>query len=220
MGSTSQWARETFGDLADDLTDIIPDSLLRAHDRARNGHEGVHTQTLEAYGHGLYAVQYEELAVGLEALGEPVRLQGRTIMIVRGHVIYPFRYAKKDVPVTTARLRRATGLRADLIRRHGPEPMQQTLDLPCPRAPADAGRRSGSPKPGDRMKKTPHPAERWRRGLPALLAKCPRQDSNLRTRLRRPLLYPLSYGGVSAGSRFRSRRRVEHYQLPEGVLQP
>lgn len=23
----------------------------------------------------------------------------------------------------------------------------------------------------------------------------PRQDSNLRTRLRRPLLYPLSYGG-------------------------
>lgn len=28
--------------------------------------------------------------------------------------------------------------------------------------------------------------------------KCPRQDSNLRTRLRRPLLYPLSYGGVVA----------------------
>jgi hypothetical protein len=25
---------------------------------------------------------------------------------------------------------------------------------------------------------------------------CPRQDSNLRTRLRRPALYPLSYGGV------------------------
>lgn len=30
---------------------------------------------------------------------------------------------------------------------------------------------------------------------------CPRQDSNLRTRLRRPLLYPLSYGGVSAAER-------------------
>ena len=28
-------------------------------------------------------------------------------------------------------------------------------------------------------------------------AKYPRQDSNLRTRLRRPLLYPLSYGGPS-----------------------
>ena len=27
---------------------------------------------------------------------------------------------------------------------------------------------------------------------------CPRQESNLRTRFRKPLLYPLSYGGVSA----------------------
>lgn len=31
-----------------------------------------------------------------------------------------------------------------------------------------------------------------------ICGECPRQDSNLRTRLRRPLLYPLSYGGVSA----------------------
>lgn len=29
----------------------------------------------------------------------------------------------------------------------------------------------------------------------SLTGECPRQDSNLRTRLRRPLLYPLSYGG-------------------------
>ena len=28
---------------------------------------------------------------------------------------------------------------------------------------------------------------------------CPRQDSNLRTRLRRPALYPLSYGGKRLG---------------------
>jgi hypothetical protein len=26
--------------------------------------------------------------------------------------------------------------------------------------------------------------------------RCPRQDSNLRTRFRRPVLYPLSYGGA------------------------
>ncbi|WP_348771300.1 hypothetical protein [Streptomyces sp. RKND-216] len=89
----------------------------------------MHTQTLEAYGHGLHAVQYEELAAGLEQYGNPVRLQGRTVVIVCGNVIFPFRYAKKDVPVTAARLRRATGFRAELIRRHGPEPMQQELDL-------------------------------------------------------------------------------------------
>jgi hypothetical protein len=129
VGSASQWARETFGDIAGELADIIPACLVRAHDRARTGQEGVHTQTLEAYGHGLYAVQYEELAAGISGLGEPVRLQGRTMMLVRGHLIYPLRYAKKDVPVTAARLRRATGFRADLIRRHGPPPLQQAFDL-------------------------------------------------------------------------------------------
>ncbi|MDI3347881.1 hypothetical protein QKW45_29565 [Streptomyces sp. AJ-1] len=76
-------------------------------------------------------MQYEELAAGLEHLpgATAVRLQARTVMIVADHVIYPIRYAKTDVPVTAARLRRATGLRADLIRRHGPEPMQGELDL-------------------------------------------------------------------------------------------
>ncbi|ONK12612.1 hypothetical protein [Streptomyces sp. MP131-18] len=43
-------------------------------------------------------------------------------MIISDHLFYPFRYAKKDVPVTEARLRKAKEFRADLIRRHGPEP--------------------------------------------------------------------------------------------------
>jgi hypothetical protein len=30
-----------------------------------------------------------------------------------------------------------------------------------------------------------------------LLDVCPRQDSNLRSRLRRAVLYPLSYGGLT-----------------------
>ncbi|WP_369388331.1 hypothetical protein AB5J72_12580 [Streptomyces sp. CG1] len=129
MGSASRWASETFGESAGELVDIIPACLVRAHERARTGHEGVHTQTLEAYGHGLCAVQYEELAAGLDSLGDAVRLQGRTMMLIRGCLIYPLRYAKKDVPVTAARLRRATGFRADLIRRHGPPPMQEPFDL-------------------------------------------------------------------------------------------
>ncbi|POX41347.1 hypothetical protein C3486_10125 [Streptomyces sp. Ru73] len=129
MRSVSQWAQNTFGDVAGNLVDIIPACLARAHDRARNGQEGVHTQTLEAYGHGLHAVQYEELATGLAPYGDSLRLQGRTIMLVRNHLVYPIRYAKQNVPVTAARLRRARGFRADLIRRHGPEPMQQSFDL-------------------------------------------------------------------------------------------
>ncbi|WP_326651872.1 hypothetical protein [Streptomyces anthocyanicus] len=131
MGAVTPWAKEMFGEVAGALVDAIPACLRRAHDRARSGHQGVHTQTLEAYGHGLHAVQYEELAAGLEHLPDAtaVRLQARTVMIVADNVIYPIRYAKTDVPVTAARLRRATGLRADLIRRHGPEPMQAELDL-------------------------------------------------------------------------------------------
>ncbi|WP_272263605.1 hypothetical protein [Streptomyces xanthophaeus] len=131
MGSATAWARATFGEVAHQLVDVIPACLRRAHERARNGHEGVHTQTLEAYGHGLYAAQYEELAAGLGSVGDAtaVRLQGRTVVVLADRVIYPIRYAKKNVPVTAARLRRATGFRAELIRRHGPEPMQQALDL-------------------------------------------------------------------------------------------
>ncbi|WP_432105746.1 hypothetical protein [Streptomyces sp. bgisy091] len=131
MNVVTPWAKEAFGEVAGALADAIPACLTRAHERARNGHQGVHTQTLEAYGHGLHAVQYEELAAGLEHLpgATAVRLQARTVMIVADHVIYPIRYAKADVPVTAARLRRATGLRADLIRRHGPQPRQGVLDL-------------------------------------------------------------------------------------------
>jgi hypothetical protein len=33
--------------------------------------------------------------------------------------------------------------------------------------------------------------------LKAAPQECPRQESNLRTRFRKPLLYPLSYGGLA-----------------------
>jgi hypothetical protein len=129
--SATPWARETFGDLAEPLAAAIVKSLTRAHERARSGQDGVHTQTLEAYGHGLHAAQYEELVASLEDFPEatPVRLHARTVMVVANHVIYPIRYASKDVPVTTARLKKKVGLRADLIREFGPEPMQGELDL-------------------------------------------------------------------------------------------
>jgi hypothetical protein len=128
---SSPWAQQTFGELAEDLARVVPACLRRAHERARDGHKGVHTQTLEVYGHGLHAVQFEELAAGLESLpgARSARLHGRTVMIVSNQIVYPIRYAKRNLPVTTARLKSAFGLRADLIRRHGPEPMQMELDL-------------------------------------------------------------------------------------------
>lgn len=55
------WAERTFGESAGEPARLIPVGLVRAHDRARSAHEGVRTQTLEAYDHGLYAAQFEEL---------------------------------------------------------------------------------------------------------------------------------------------------------------
>ncbi|MER5868052.1 hypothetical protein [Kitasatospora sp. NPDC002040] len=129
--SVSPWAPTAFGSLAAEVTAIVPACLVRAHERTQGGHEGVHTQTLEAYRHGLYAAQYEELSADLSQLPgvELVRLQARTVAVVAGHVVYPYRYAKKDVPVTAARLRSVSGLRAYLIRRHGPDQRQGELDL-------------------------------------------------------------------------------------------
>jgi diaminopimelate decarboxylase len=51
----------------------------------------------------------------------------------------------------------------------------------------------------------------------------PRQDSNLRTRLRRPVLYPLSYEGLCAADRRRQRTgRVDqlHASRPSSILIP
>lgn len=133
VGSTAglTWSQTVFGELAAPLSKLIPECIARARERARDGHQGVRTQTLEAYGHGLHASQYEELATGLADLpsATPVRLQARTVMVVADQVLYPIRYSKRDVPVTVARLRRAVGFRAELILRHGPEPMQGELDL-------------------------------------------------------------------------------------------
>ncbi|WP_424211290.1 hypothetical protein ACN20G_03820 [Streptomyces sp. BI20] len=143
----ARWAERTFGDLAGPLAELIPGCIVRAHERALDGHQGVRTQTLEAYGHGLYAAQYEELVAGLSGIpGTRVaHLQSRGLVVVGDRVLYPFRYAKRDVPATEARLRRAEGLRAQLLRRHGPEPLQPALfdfDVPedaLPEAPRTDG---------------------------------------------------------------------------------
>jgi hypothetical protein len=54
---------------------------------------------------------------------------------------------------------------------------------------------------------------RGRKGSKYLIYLRPQQDSNLRTRLRRPLLYPLSYGGWRISEpTHHSRRPDQQYQ--------
>ncbi|GAA0285481.1 hypothetical protein GCM10010302_24690 [Streptomyces polychromogenes] len=131
VNPVSRWAGEVFGAVAGRLAETIPACLVEAHARARHAHEQLRTRTQEAYGHGLHAAQYETLAAGLAPIRGTTsrRLQGRTVTVVGGNAILPIRYAQKNVPVTEARLRKAYGFRADLIRRHGPKPIQLSFDL-------------------------------------------------------------------------------------------
>jgi hypothetical protein len=46
---------------------------------------------------------------------------------------------------------------------------------------------------------------------------CPRQDSNLRHRLRRAVLYPLSYGGSATGKRYQVDRVGPRAAFPRAV---
>jgi hypothetical protein len=47
----------------------------------------------------------------------------------------------------------------------------------------------------DNTSDRPHHEEPANELLPRSIEKCPRPESNQRTRFRKPLLYPLSYGG-------------------------
>ena len=57
----------------------------------------------------------------------------------------------------------------------------------------------------------PHCATRG--GEPLAVGTRPRQDSNLRTRLRRPVLYPLSYGGSGSGQIISAASSARHAYL-------
>ena len=60
----------------------------------------------------------------------------------------------------------------------------------------DPGRARGKTSAGDGTRGAGVPASPHEGSAPEADQGCPRQDSNLRFRLRRPTLYPLSYGGA------------------------
>ena len=58
--------------------------------------------------------------------------------------------------------------------------------------PTNSGKRRSTTGNGGQRRGRKHQVKDL---LSGVFAACPRQDSNLRTRLRRPMLYPLSYEG-------------------------
>ena len=81
-------------------------------------------------------------------------------------------------------------------------PSQQSSPPSKPSSPAPRSRAAQLCTPTSGYRSTGH--TRRRRTLPPSerfdhrQGRCPRQDSNLRTRFRKPMLYPLSYGGNSS----------------------
>lgn len=92
----SAWARERFGDAADDLLREIPAALLAAHRRAYDSYVGLGVATNEAYGL-IWKVQHEELVARLRGLAGARVFKPRgaryELVMIGNVVLYPWRYA-------------------------------------------------------------------------------------------------------------------------------
>lgn len=92
----SAWARERFGDAAEDLLREIPAALLAAHRRAYDSYVGLGVQTKEAYGL-IWKVQHEELVARLRGLEGARVFKPRgaryELVMIDNVVLYPWRYA-------------------------------------------------------------------------------------------------------------------------------
>jgi hypothetical protein len=123
---------DQFGGNAAFLREVIPQALVAAHVRARQGHDGAGLTTLDVYGHGLAVVQFEEMANWIAALdgARMVKLHRYYLAVLNGWVFYPWRYADDNVTkIEEAQLRRPVSmLRRRLFAAHGPEPRQPALD--------------------------------------------------------------------------------------------
>ncbi|WP_079170462.1 hypothetical protein [Mangrovactinospora gilvigrisea] len=118
---------------------LIPTAICNAHQRAASGHAGVATATLEAYGCGLHAAQFEELAAALEPLpgAQPRSVRGRAVIVLDRHAFYPMRVG--NVGKTNGR---PSPFRVEFTRRYGPEPLQEPLEG-MPETPEEIALREG-----------------------------------------------------------------------------
>lgn len=118
----SRWARQCFGKNAARLTDAVPERLTRAHLRARAGFKAAGLgRPGAAYGHTLADAVREELAEEARELGGLVRtLRGRNYAVINDHVLFPFKYDSRPVPVDRARMKEPSDVRRRLYGAHGP----------------------------------------------------------------------------------------------------
>ncbi len=108
------WARERFGDAAEDLARAATRAIHHAHGRALAAHFSGGLTSNDTYGVTLHVAQYEELVAECGdlpgvSIRKPRDVLGRFDLVVRDEppvVLYPWRYATdQSVPRDRAKLR-------------------------------------------------------------------------------------------------------------------
>ncbi|MGI5471881.1 hypothetical protein [Streptomyces sp. CA-132043] len=126
----SSWARRCFGEAAAPLAAAVPERLLRAHERALAAHLGAGLKRRGPYGRTLLEAAREELAEGAQALGGDAReLHGYTYAVLNDHVLFPYKYADRPLPLGRARMPHASVTRQRLYHAHGPEGQEGLFPL-------------------------------------------------------------------------------------------
>lgn len=113
VAGPSQWARDRFGGIAEELQRVIPQAIEEAHGYALAAQLSSGRRTHEPYGATLMVSQFEELVEATRDLpGVVARRPAASgarfeCVVVQGTavVLYPLRYAKDDSSHEDARLR-------------------------------------------------------------------------------------------------------------------
>jgi hypothetical protein len=127
----SLWAADRFGQLAEAVSERIPQALAATVAHATEAHEASTLKTRHAFGSTRWAVQYEELCRHLGDLDgvhevRPPRAFFR-LVVVEGNLLLPWRYSEdRSVSLDDPRsVRNMRMLTKELLTRFGPAPPWQ-----------------------------------------------------------------------------------------------
>ena len=127
------WAERVFGkDDADKLRSIIKEALTAACVQSQDAQDASRARRLDPFGHSLWPLQFQELADRI-AEGMPGKhrleyLEGNSLAVVNGYVLYPVRSAKPKDKAKNATVRKPVSkFRRRIFSAIGPEPKKEGL---------------------------------------------------------------------------------------------